>query len=62
MAERVPRYMTVRYVELVEDLPRTDTQKVMKNTLRGQWRTMGTWDAEQARFLADGPAARQEKP
>jgi len=34
----------------------------MKATLRGQWRTTGTWDAEQARFLADGSAARQEKP
>jgi crotonobetaine/carnitine-CoA ligase len=62
LAERVPRYMTVRYVELVADLPRTDTQKVMKATLREQWRTGGTWDAEQARFLAEGPAARQEAP
>jgi acyl-coenzyme A synthetase/AMP-(fatty) acid ligase len=52
--------MTVRYVELVDDLPRTDTQKVMKATLRGRWRTPGTWDAEEARFLAEGDATRQE--
>ncbi|HEV8306087.1 MAG TPA: AMP-binding protein [Methylomirabilota bacterium] len=61
LAEQLPRYMTVRYVELVEDLPRTDTQKVMKTALRGQWRTGGTWDAEQARYLADA-SAEQETP
>jgi crotonobetaine/carnitine-CoA ligase len=60
LAGHLPRYMTVRYVELVDDLPRTDTQKVMKATLRGRWRTPGTWDAEEARFLAEGDATRQE--
>jgi crotonobetaine/carnitine-CoA ligase len=59
LAERLPRYMTVRYVELVDDLPRTDTQKVMKTALRGQWRTPQTWDAEQARYLAEAPAKRE---
>jgi crotonobetaine/carnitine-CoA ligase len=53
LAERLPRYMTVRYVELVDDLPRTDTQKVMKAALRARWRTSGTWDAEQARYLPE---------
>jgi carnitine-CoA ligase len=53
LAERLPRYMTVRYVELVDDLPRTDTQKVMKTALRARWRTPGTWDAEQARYLPE---------
>ena len=54
LAERLPRYMTVRYVELVDDFPRTDTQKVMKAALRARWRTPGTWDAEQSRYLAEG--------
>lgn len=53
LAERLPRHMTVRYVELVDDLPRTDTQKVMKTALRARWRTAGTWDAEQARYLTE---------
>jgi crotonobetaine/carnitine-CoA ligase len=53
LAERLPRYMTVRYVELVDDLPRTDTQKVMKTALRARWRTPGTWDAEEARYLTE---------
>jgi crotonobetaine/carnitine-CoA ligase len=55
LAERLPRYMTVRYVELVDDLPRTDTQKVMKTALRARWRTPRTWDAEQARYLPEEP-------
>jgi crotonobetaine/carnitine-CoA ligase len=54
LAATLPRYMTVRYVELVADLPRTETQKVLKRALRAAWRTTGTWDAEQGRFL-DGP-------
>jgi crotonobetaine/carnitine-CoA ligase len=53
LAERLPRYMTVRYVELVDDLPRTDTQKVMKTALRARWRTPGTWDAAEARYLTE---------
>jgi crotonobetaine/carnitine-CoA ligase len=53
LAERLPRYMTVRYVEVVDDLPRTDTQKVMKTALRARWRTPGTWDAEHARYLQE---------
>src|SRR5262249_7002078 len=53
LAERLPRYMTVRYVELVEDFPRTDTQKVRKTALRARWRTAGTWDAEQASYLTE---------
>lgn len=53
LAERLPRYMTVRYVELVDDLPRTDTQKVMKTALRARWRTAATWDAEHGRYLTE---------
>jgi crotonobetaine/carnitine-CoA ligase len=55
MADQLPRYMRVRYVELVDDLPRTDTQKVMKAALRARWRTPGTWDAEQASYLPEEP-------
>jgi acyl-coenzyme A synthetase/AMP-(fatty) acid ligase len=43
--------MTVRYVEVVDDLPRTQTGKIAKSDLRAQWRTPTTWDAEQQRFL-----------
>ena len=55
MADHLPRYMTVRYVELVDDLPRTDTQKVMKAALRARWRTPGTWDAELSAYLPEEP-------
>jgi crotonobetaine/carnitine-CoA ligase len=50
-AEHLPRFMTVRYVEVVDDLPRTQTGKVAKGELRAGWRTPSTWDAEQQRFL-----------
>jgi len=49
VAEQVPRYMTVRYVELVDDLPRTETGKIAKARLRAEWSTPATWDAEQHR-------------
>ena len=55
MADHLPRYMTVRYVELVDNLPRTDTQKVMKAALRARWRTPGTWDAELTAYLPEEP-------
>jgi crotonobetaine/carnitine-CoA ligase len=55
LADRLPRYMTVRYVELVDDLPRTDTQKVMKAALRARWRTPATWDAEESCYLPEEP-------
>ena len=51
LAAVVPRYMTVRYVELVEQLPLTDTGKVAKYVLRERWRTASTWDCELPGFL-----------
>ena len=51
LAGVVPRYMTVRYVEIVERLPITDTGKVAKYVLRAHWRTASTWDCESRGFL-----------
>jgi crotonobetaine/carnitine-CoA ligase len=51
LADRLPRFMRVRYVEVVEDVPRTETQKVRKVELRSNWRTSTTWDIESQRFL-----------
>jgi crotonobetaine/carnitine-CoA ligase len=53
LAGAVPSYMRVRYVELVEHLPLTDTGKVIKSVLRAEWRTASTWDCESSSFLAD---------
>ncbi|MEW2355498.1 AMP-binding protein [Spirillospora sp. NPDC029432] len=53
--ERLPRSMVPRYVEFVEALPRTPTDKVAKYRLRAEGEnglTPGTWDREAA---APGP-------
>lgn len=51
LRECIPRFMVPRYVEWVEDLPRTPTAKVRKSELRGDWRTPTTWDSDTGDFL-----------
>jgi crotonobetaine/carnitine-CoA ligase len=41
---RVPRYMVPRYVEIVDDLPRTPTEKIRKIELRRRGVGAATWD------------------
>jgi crotonobetaine/carnitine-CoA ligase len=48
----LPRFMTVRYVEVVDRLPLTETGKIAKYVLREHWRTDATWDGERGCFLA----------
>lgn len=43
---RVPRYAEPRYVEFVDALPLTETEKVRKALLRERWRTPVTFDRE----------------
>jgi crotonobetaine/carnitine-CoA ligase len=40
----LPRYMLPRYIELVDALPKTPTEKVEKRTLRAAGVTATTWD------------------
>jgi crotonobetaine/carnitine-CoA ligase len=59
LALRMPRFMVPRYVEFVDELPRTEaTLRVQKMKLREQWRNPRTWDRHTGRFLdgGDGPA------
>lgn len=44
LAERLPRYMVPRFVELVAEMPRTPTGKIQKAHLRGALLTPATWD------------------
>ncbi|MEO3997310.1 AMP-binding protein [Mesorhizobium sp. CAU 1732] len=46
LTPRLPHFMVPRYVRIVDDLPRTPTQKVQKNLLRDQGVTEQTWDRE----------------
>ena len=46
LSPRLPRFMLPRYVELVDGLPKTPTEKVRKVELRAQGITPTTWDRE----------------
>lgn len=49
--EKLPRFMVPRYVEIVDELPRTPTDKIAKHELRAagdRGITSGTWDRESA--------------
>jgi crotonobetaine/carnitine-CoA ligase len=41
---RLPRFAVPRYVEVVDALPKTETNKVRKNVLRATPFTPATWD------------------
>lgn len=43
---RLPHHMIPRYVRIVEELPKTPTEKVQKHVLREQGTTADTWDRE----------------
>jgi crotonobetaine/carnitine-CoA ligase len=45
-AERMPAYMVPRYVDVVDELPKTPTGKIEKFRLRERGRGAGTWDRE----------------
>jgi crotonobetaine/carnitine-CoA ligase len=45
---RMAHFMIPRYVRVLEDLPKTPTQKVQKHLLRQDGITADTWDREQA--------------
>ena len=42
----LPRFARPRYIEIVEEIPKTPTAKVRKGELRTRGVTPGTWDRE----------------
>jgi crotonobetaine/carnitine-CoA ligase len=44
--DRMARHMVPRYVDVVDELPRTPTEKVRKDALRERGLTASTWDRE----------------
>ena len=48
LVPRLPRFMVPRYVEVLEALPRTSTEKMQKQSLREAGITDATWDRETA--------------
>jgi crotonobetaine/carnitine-CoA ligase len=47
--EEMPRYMVPRYIRVVEELPQTETHRVIKGPLREEGVTADTWDEEKER-------------
>lgn len=47
---RVPRFMVPRYIEVLETLPKTPTEKVRKDVLRQDGVNARTWDREAVGF------------
>lgn len=47
LTDRVPRYMVPRYVEVVADLPRTQTLRVQKGELRARQPGSRLWDRQE---------------
>lgn len=48
LRDRLPGFMVPRYVRLMQHLPRTPSQKIMKYRLREEGITPDTWDRERA--------------
>jgi crotonobetaine/carnitine-CoA ligase len=48
LRQRMAHFMIPRYVRILDDLPKTPTQKVQKHMLRAAGVTADTWDREQA--------------
>jgi crotonobetaine/carnitine-CoA ligase len=45
-AERMAAFMVPRYVEILDELPKTATEKVAKHDLEARGVGAGTWDRE----------------
>jgi crotonobetaine/carnitine-CoA ligase len=48
LALRLPHHMVPRYIEPMEEMPRTPTQKIRKSALRAAGVTAATWDRKAA--------------
>ena len=48
--ERMAYFMVPRYVEFIDALPKTPTEKVEKYKLRNEGVTPATWDREQVGY------------
>jgi crotonobetaine/carnitine-CoA ligase len=53
LSAHMPAFMVPRYVEFVEELPKTPTYKIRKVELRSQLLTPRTWDGSKGALMAD---------
>ena len=52
---RLPHFAVPRYIDVVDELPRTENGKVQKFRLRERGVTADTWDRGAGRATAGGP-------
>jgi crotonobetaine/carnitine-CoA ligase len=50
LKDRLPYFMVPRYIRVLDELPKTPSNKVMKAELRAQGVAAGAWDRERAGF------------
>lgn len=64
LAEKLPHFMIPRYIEFIDALPRTPTEKVVKTGLRQQGVGPQTWDSAAAGYIvkASGVIRRDAVP
>jgi len=48
LTRRMPHFMVPRYLEVIESMPLTPTNKIQKQVLRERGNTACTWDRETA--------------
>jgi crotonobetaine/carnitine-CoA ligase len=54
LKNRMSHFMLPRYIRVVDSLPKTPTQKVIKHQLRSEGITNDTWDREEAGIRVRG--------
>lgn len=59
LKDRMPYFMLPRYIRVVEDIPKTPTQKIMKAELRKEGVTKDTWDREAHGIVVKSDYARK---
>jgi crotonobetaine/carnitine-CoA ligase len=50
LVDELPRHMVPRYFEVVDELPKTPTQRIQKHVLRERGNSVATWDRDAAGF------------
>jgi crotonobetaine/carnitine-CoA ligase len=46
--DRLPRFMLPRFIDIIAEMPKTNTEKILKSQLRSIGVTDQTWDREVA--------------
>jgi len=53
LGENLAKFAVPRYIKIVEDFPKTETQRIRKKELEKAGVMPGTWDAQEKRRVAE---------